>query len=116
MKHSRNTEESIKYMIMITKQEVMEALDLIENYKIQQLESIIEIEIKIDNRPISILGLKTRENNCLSANKIDTIGDFFSLNKNSLRRFRNLGEKGIENINTSLKLNGIDIGPFKTKY
>ena len=50
---------------MITKKEVLNALDLIEKYKEQQMQKIIEIEADSDPRSIFLLGLNRREINCL---------------------------------------------------
>jgi len=97
---------------MITKTEVLKAIKLIEAYKKQQLANIKEIERKEDQRSISILGLKTRELNCLRAMEIETIGDLLSVNRYELQKFRNLGKKGIIDINQKLKKVGVETQDF----
>lgn len=100
---------------MITKDEVLKALDLIDKYKEQQKQTIQDLEIKTDNRSILILGLNTREINCLKAEEIETIGELLAVNRFDLRRYRNIGKKGIIDINKKLKDFGIDTPKFLTK-
>ena len=100
----------------ITKEQVVKALDLIEEYKNQCFKSISKIDIESDTRSILILGLKTRELNCLNASGINTIGELLNINRFDLRRFRNLGGKGITLINKALKDEGINTEEFLTKH
>ena len=99
---------------MITKAEVLNALNLIEKYKEEQVQTIQELEIKADTRSILILGLNTRELNCLKSVGIKTVGELLSVDRFEIRRYRNLGKKGIININRKLKDFGIDTPEFRT--
>lgn len=100
---------------MITKKEVLSAINLIESYKIQELIQIKSLAVESDKRNISILGLGTREEKCLYSYEINTIGELLNLNRRELIRFRNLGKKGVESINKSLKGIGILTTDFSTK-
>ena len=99
---------------MITKEQVLEAFDIIEKYQEQERQKIKELGVESDKRSIYILGLGTRENNCLRANGIKTIGELLSVDRLELRKFRNLGKKGIIDINKKLKDFGIDTPEFRT--
>jgi DNA-directed RNA polymerase subunit alpha len=98
-----------------TKEEVLKAFDIIEKYKEQELQKIKEIEVEADKRSILILGLNTRELNSLKAYDIETIGELLDLDRFELRKFRNIGKKGIDNINKKLKDFGIETPDFRTK-
>jgi len=104
---------------MITKEQVLEALEVIEKYKIQELSSVKQIERKtneaIDKRSIVCLGLKTREINCLKKADVNTVGELLNVDRFDLRRFRNLGSKGIVMINEALKEDGIETEVFVTR-
>tara|TARA_B110001469_G_C9576845_1_gene286043 strand:- start:228 stop:530 length:303 start_codon:yes stop_codon:yes gene_type:complete len=100
---------------MITKDEVLKALDLIDKYKEQQKQIIQDLEVKTDNRSILILGLNTREINSLNRAEIETIGELLEVNRFDLIRYRNIGKKGIIDINKKLKDFGIDTPEFLTK-
>lgn len=52
---------------MITKEQVLEAFDIIEKYQEQERQKIKELEVEADKRSILILGLNTKELNCLKA-------------------------------------------------
>ena len=99
---------------MITKDEVLKALEIIEKYQEQQKQIIKDLEVKEDSRSILILGLNTREINCLKAAEVETIGELLAIDRFKLRRFRNLGKKGIVDINKKLKDFGIDTPEFRT--
>ena len=99
---------------MITKDEVLNALDIIEKYKEQQKKIIQNLEVEADTRSILILGFGTREVNCLKAAEIKTIGELLAVHIHDLRRFRNLGKKGIIDINKKLKDFGINTPEFRT--
>ena len=99
---------------MITKAEVLNALDLIEKYKEQQMQKIIQLEADADPRSVFLLGLNKREINALKAGEIETIGELLAVHRNDLRRFRNLGKKGINDINKKIKDFGINTPEFRT--
>jgi len=99
---------------MITKVEVLNALDLIEKYKEQQMQKINQLEADSDPRSIFLLGLNRREINCLQAAEIETIGELLAVDRHDLRRFRNLGRKGINDINKKIKDFGINTPEFRT--
>lgn len=104
----------VKKFIMITKEQVLEAFHIIEKYQEQERQKIKELEVEADNRSISILGLNTRELNCLKAYDVETIGELLTIDRLELRKFRNLGKKGINNINKKLKDLGIETPDFRT--
>ena len=99
---------------MITKDEVLKAFDIIEKYKEQQKQIIKDLEVKEDPRSILILGLNTREINWLKAAEVETIGELLSIDRFELRRYRNIGKKGIIDINKKLKDFGIETPDFRT--
>lgn len=99
---------------MITKDEVLKAFEVIEKYKEQERQKIKELEVESDKRSILLLGLKTREINCLKASEIETIGELLAVDRFELRKYRNLGKKGIIDINKKLKDFGIDTDEFRT--
>lgn len=99
---------------MITKEEVLKALDIIEKYQEQERQKIKELEVDSDKRSISILGLSTREINYLRAAEIKTIGELLSVDRSDLRKCRSIGKKSIININKKLKDFGIDTPEFLT--
>lgn len=103
-----------KVFISITKEEVLKAFDIIEKYKEQERQKIRELGVEADKRSILILGLNTRELNSLKANDIETIGELLDLDRFELRKFRNIGKKGIDNINKKLKDFGIETPDFRT--
>jgi len=99
---------------MITKEEVLNALDIIEKYQEQERQKIKELEVESDKRSILLLGLNTRENNGLRAGDIETIGELLSIDRSDLRKFRNIGKQGIYDINRKLKDFGIETPDFHT--
>ena len=99
---------------MITKDEVLNAFNIIEKYKEQQKQLIQNLEVEADTRSILILGLKTREINSIKAAEIETIGELLAVSIHDLRKFRNLGKKGIIDINKKLKDFGINTPEFRT--
>ena len=99
---------------MITKEQVLEAFDIIEQYQEQERQKIKELEVEADKRSILILNLNTRELNCLKAADIETIGELLAVDRFALRRFRNIGKKGIIDINKKLKDFGIETPDFRT--
>ena len=102
---------------MITKEEVLNAFDIIEKYQEQERQKIKELEVesdKSDKRSILILGLNTRERNGLMAANIKTIGELLSTDRFELRKFRNIGKSTIDGINRKLKDFGIETPGFRT--
>ena len=101
---------------MITKEEVLNAIDIIEKYQEQETQKVRELVKKIeennDTRSILILGLNTRAINCLASEGIRTIGQLLAYDRHKLRWIRDLGDKSITNINTKLKEFGIDTPEF----
>ena len=101
---------------MITKEQVLIAVEIIEKYKIQEKTNINQIEetaIKAeDKRSIKCLGLKTRENNCLRNAGINTVGELLCESRRGLIKYRNMGAKGILMINKAIKDDGIDTEDF----
>ena len=96
----------------ITKEQVLEALIVIENYKNQSLFDVNRIEKESDKRSIMCLGLQAREHNCLKAANIDTIGELLAIDRYEIRKFRNLGKKAVMLINEALKAKGIETEDF----
>lgn len=99
---------------MITKEQVLEAFDIIEKYQEQERQKIKELEVEADKRSLLILGLNTRELNCLKAAGIETIGELLSFDRFDLRKLRNMGKKGIDDVNKKLKDFGIETPNFRT--
>jgi len=99
---------------MITKDEVLKAIETIEKYKEEQKKVIRELDIELDPRHVSILGLNTRELNVLKCCEIKTIGELLALDRFGLRYARGMGKKSIENINKKIKEFGINTPEFRT--
>jgi DNA-directed RNA polymerase subunit alpha len=99
---------------MITKEQVLKAFDIIEKYQEQERQKINELEVEADKRSILILNLNTRELNGLRAEDIKTIGELLAVDRVDLRKYRNIGKKGINNINKKLKDFGIETPDFLT--
>jgi len=93
----------------ITKEQVLNAIDLIESYKTQESNKINAIIVKSDNRKIETLDLNKRSYRSLKAAKINTIGELTRYDLSDLRKFRNLGDKSILDIMKCLKIKGIEI-------
>ena len=93
---------------------VLKAFDIVEEYIEQQKRIIKDLEAKEDSRSILILGLNTREETSLKSADINTIGELLSIDRFELRLYRNVGKKGIININTKLKDFGINTPEFRT--
>ena len=85
--------------MIITKEQVLEALIVIENYKNQSLLDVNKIEKESDKRSIMCLELQTRERNCLRVAGINTIGELLATDRHDIRKFRNLGKKSVILIN-----------------
>ena len=99
---------------IITRDEVLRAFDIIDKYQEQQKKIIQKLEVKEDQRNVLMLGLNTREINCLRTANIETIGELLSLHRHDLIKCRNLGKKGVIDINKKLKDFGIDTPEFRT--
>ena len=101
---------------MVTKEDVLKAFGIIEEYQKQQIQKVIELEKKIevnkDTRSILVLGLTTRSINCLASEGITTIGQLLAYDRHKLRWIRDLGDKSIADINEKLKEFGIDAPLF----
>lgn len=93
---------------------VLKAFEIVEEYIEQQKRIIKDLEAKEDSRSILILGLNTREETSLKSADINTIGELLSIDRFELRLYRNVGKKGIININTKLKDFGINTPEFRT--
>ena len=106
--------DEAKNNIMTTKAEVLKAIETIEKYKEEQKQVLRELDIELDTRHVSILGLNTRELNALIYYEIETIGELLALDRFNLRRARGMGKKSIENINKKIKEFGINTPEFRT--
>ena len=82
-------------MSEITKEQALEAIDILERYRAQLLKDTIQDEINEDKRRIDILGLDTRTLNSLEDADINTVGELLSIGRRQLIRLRNMGNKGI---------------------
>jgi DNA-directed RNA polymerase alpha subunit len=95
---------------MITKEEVLKAIDIIEKYKIQELKNINQLEEKIieksNTNHVSELGLNGKSIYRLSTINVNTIGELLNIHPLELRLNRYVGNATITNINQSLKKNG----------
>lgn len=97
---------------MITREDVLKAIEIIEQYKKEQTYQIEKLDTKKDPRDILCLELGRRENHVLRAAEINTIGELLAHDRYSLCRYRNIGKKSIDNINNKLKEIGIDTPKF----
>jgi len=101
---------------MITKEEVHNALELIDKYKIQESNLIKELQDKSirqkDTRSLVSIGLKTREINALASADIYTVGDLLSADRSQVILYRNMGRGGIRKINKALEDDGIVTAHF----
>ena len=99
----------------ITKEQVIEALAIVEAYKEQSISKLKQIEKDSDIRSVNCLNLPTRELNCLRSWGIKTIGELLSTDRDELRKCRNLGSKGICKINEALESIGVNTEFFSCK-
>ena len=97
---------------MITEQQVKFAIDIIERYKVQQLNLIEPSEDVKDSRSVYHLNLTTRDYNVFKNYGIKTIGDLLDLDRGDLLKMRNMGTNGVNRINKSLHDLGIEYPPF----
>jgi DNA-directed RNA polymerase alpha subunit len=95
---------------MITKEEVLKAIEIIEKYHAQERQKAKSIGA--DSRSIHYLELNRRTLNCLKAANIKTIGELLLLDAGDLKGFRNVGGKCIQDINEQLKEKGIEAPMF----
>ena len=79
---------------------------------IEEVEMDPELERmeKILNTAVNELELSVRCSNCLSAAKIDTIGELVEKNENEMLKYRNFGKKSLEEINTLLEKYDLSLG------
>ena len=95
---------------MITKEQVLQAIELIENYKKQELNNINQLNKKIveklNNDHVSKLGLNGKSIFRLSTIDVNTIGELLNIHPLDLRRYRYVGNATISNINQCLEKNG----------
>ena len=97
---------------MITKEEVLKALDIIEKYNIQERSNLKDIDIKSDTRQLRYLGFSSRILNALSNFEINTLGELVNYDRNDLYRLPNLGQGSIEQINLKLDSLGFEYPYF----
>jgi DNA-directed RNA polymerase alpha subunit len=97
---------------MITKEEVLKAIEIIERYKIQQSQIVDKLEEKIientNTKSINQLGLSPKSIKCLWSIDVFTIGELLNIHPNGLRCVRYLGRKSIIDINKALEEKGFD--------
>ena len=79
---------------------------------IEEVEMDPELERmeKILDTAVNELELSVRCSNCLSAAKIDTIGELVGKNENEMLKYRNFGKKSLEEINTLLDKYALSLG------
>ncbi len=79
---------------------------------IEEVEMDPELERmeKILNTAVNELELSVRCSNCLSAAKIDSIGELVEKNENEMLKYRNFGKKSLEEINTLLEKYDLSLG------
>jgi DNA-directed RNA polymerase subunit alpha len=71
--------------------------------ELERLEKILETNV-------NELELSVRCSNCLSAAKIETIGELVSKNENEMLKYRNFGKKSLEEINALLEKYELHLG------
>ncbi|MCK4696651.1 MAG: DNA-directed RNA polymerase subunit alpha, partial [Candidatus Cloacimonetes bacterium] len=59
---------------------------------------------------VNELELSVRCSNCLSAAKIDSIGELVEKTENEMLKYRNFGKKSLEEINTLLEKYELSLG------
>lgn len=99
-------------MNVITKKDVINAMELIEKYHAQERKKLSDLSAKFDTRSIDTLNIRTQTINILKSCSINTIGELLELNRNDLKRCRNAGTKTIDDVNNALKEMGIETTPF----
>lgn len=79
---------------------------------IEEVEMDPELERmeKILTTNVNELELSVRCSNCLSAAKIDTIGELVEKTENEMLKYRNFGKKSLEEINTLLEKYELSLG------
>lgn len=79
---------------------------------IEEVEMDPELERmeKILDTAVNELELSVRCSNCLSAAKIDTIGELVGKNENEMLKYRNFGKKSLEEINALLDKYALSLG------
>ena len=65
---------------------------------------------KILDTAVNELELSVRCSNCLSAAKIDSIGELVGKNENEMLKYRNFGKKSLEEINALLDKYALSLG------
>ena len=95
---------------MITKKQVLAAIELIEQYKEQNK---LLIENNIDNMNVSELNLSIRAQNVLKSNSINTVGDILSIPAYEWGSMMNMGRKTSAEIEETLQELGVQ---FKVKW
>ena len=79
---------------------------------IEEVEMDPELERmeKILDTNVNELELSVRCSNCLSAAKIDTIGELVEKTENEMLKYRNFGKKSLEEINALLEKYELSLG------
>ena len=103
---------------MITEQEFLNAIEIINNYKKQVTEQFEKMKTTLDEKEFTHLilddstsiwdsGLSVKSINILKAVEIEKLGDLREYKKTDLFRFRGLGKKGFNEIEKCLLQAGI---------
>lgn len=99
----------------ITKEQVLEALILIEKYKIQEELNFKKLSIPSDNRRLLDVGFDARIINAIRVIGVETLGELVGLERDALCRVRNVGRGSIENVNLILNSLGYEYPYFIKK-
>ncbi len=75
-----------------------------------EMDPELERMEKILNTAVNELELSVRCSNCLSAAKIDSIGELVEKNENEMLKYRNFGKKSLEEINALLDKYVLSLG------
>lgn len=88
-----------------------------EKQQKQTEEENLRITRNLLQQRIEELGLPVRTQNCLKLNKVNNLGELVTLSKVRLKKFKNLGEKSLKDLEelvAAKKLHfGMDISPYK---
>ena len=103
---------------MITREEFLKSLDIVNNYKSQVSKEFQEMKISLDEKKFSHLVLSTKTKiidsglsvfaiNILKAAEIEYLGDLSKFKRKDILRFRCMGKKTLTEIENCLFQAGI---------
>ena len=106
-------------MSMITREEYLKALDIVEKYHEQVKEKVNYLNnqrwdmLNSNETFMEVInqdGFTVRTCNFLNAAEIKTVGDLVRLNKRDIPKFRNIGQKTVIELEEFLSKRGLNFG------